>query len=256
MKLSCVTMWIGESLGPVERACMRSVLRQGHSLALYCYRPPGGVPDGVELRQAAGILPEQLVLRHKTGSVAPFSDWFRCELQRKGLGTWVDTDLYLLAPLNSQRPYLFGQEANGWINNGVLRLPADSPLVAALVEFFENPKTPSWLPWRPYLAARLRELVAGKSDLSRLPWGSTGPRALTALAERFGMSGEALPADVFNPVAWNQAAWVRDPAVQLGDVTSERSVAVHLWNECIKGYKNAPAPAGSFLERLHREGAE
>src|SRR5690349_7920416 len=36
----CVTLWIGESLGAVERACLRSVLRQGHSLALYCYDRP------------------------------------------------------------------------------------------------------------------------------------------------------------------------------------------------------------------------
>ena len=32
------------------------------------------------------------------------------------------------------------------------------------------------------------------------------------------------------------------------------TVAIHLWNECIKGFKNEPAPDGSFLSRLKREG--
>lgn len=251
----CVTLWIGESLGPVERACMRSVLGQGHGLALYCYRPPSGVPQGVELRDAAAVVPEERVMRHRTGSVAPFADWFRYELQRLGLGTWVDTDLYLLAPLDTDRPYLFGEESHGWINNGVLRLPADSPLLAALLEIFQKPTTPWWLPWRPYLAGRIRELLNGEADLSKMPWGTTGPRALTALAGRFGLADQAFPADVFNPVAWDRADWILDPAMQLADVISERTVAVHLWNECIKTFKNAPAPQGSFLERLHREGA-
>ena len=36
-------------LGPrkIERACLRSVLRQGHRLSLYCYEKPAGVPTGV-----------------------------------------------------------------------------------------------------------------------------------------------------------------------------------------------------------------
>src|SRR5687768_2878830 len=84
----CVTLWIGPSLGAVERACLKSVLRQGHRLALYCYREPIGVPDGVELRDAAEILPEHRIIRHKTGSVALFANWFRYELQRRSLGTW------------------------------------------------------------------------------------------------------------------------------------------------------------------------
>jgi hypothetical protein len=28
-----------------------------------------------------------------------------------------------------------------------------------------------------------------------------------------------------------------------------------LWNECIKAFKDEPAAPGSFLDRLHREGA-
>src|SRR5689334_5913692 len=100
--MPCVTLWIGESLGPVERACLCSVIRQGHRLVLYCYRRPAGVPEEVELKDAATILPESSVFYHRKGSVALFADWFRYELQRRGSGTWVDTDVYLLRPLDKE----------------------------------------------------------------------------------------------------------------------------------------------------------
>jgi hypothetical protein len=252
----CVTLWIGDRLGPVERACLLSVLRQGHSLALYCYRIPAGVPQGVEVRDASEVLPKDRIFTHWTGSVGVFADWFRYELQRRGLGTWLDTDNYLIAPIDLQRPYLFGEYEPGKIANGVVRLPADSRFVGELLELFENPTTPSWLPWRPYLAAKLREMLTGKAALSKMPWGTTGPFAMTAIAKRLGLASEALPSKAFNPVPWRQAEWILDPERTLEEAITDRTVGVHLWNQCIRDYKDKPAPAGSFLHRLQREGAE
>lgn len=256
MTVDCVTLWIGDSLGPVERACLLSVLRQGHSLALYSYRKPMGVPAGIDVRDASEVLPESEIFVHERGSVAIFADWFRYELQRRELGTWLDTDNYLVAPLDMDRPYLLGEYAPGHIANGVVRIPADSPLLAALLDLFQSGRTPSWLPWSWYLPARLREMVHGKVDLSRLPWGCTGPHAMTALAQRYDLSVKALPSDVFNPVPWTAADWILDSSKTLEDVLTKRSVGVHLWNECIREFKNKPAPGGSFLARLHEEGRE
>lgn len=172
MTADCVTLWIGGPLGPVERACLRSILRQGNGLALYCYEEPCGVPDGVEVRDASAVLPREAVFRHRSGSVALFSDWFRYELQRRGLGTWVDTDVYLLAPIDTQPDHLFGEQQPGLINNAVLRIPPDSPMLTELLRPFDEGKTPRWLPWGAYLRSRARELIGGRIDLSRLPWGS------------------------------------------------------------------------------------
>lgn len=257
MTVDCVTLWIGESLGPVERACLRSMLRQGHSVALYCYGHVRGVPERVEVRDASEILPEERIIAHRKGrSIALFADWFRYELQRRELGTWLDTDNYLVAPIDMKRDYLLGEYEPGKIANGVVRIPPESPILAALLDIFESGKTPDWLPWSWYVPARLRELVTGTVDLSRLPWGCTGPHAMTALAKRFGLSSEALPSDVFNGVPWTEADWILDPAKSLDDALTERSVGVHLWNQCIKDYKNEPAAPGSFLARLHEEGRE
>ena len=251
--LQCVTLWIGERLGAVERACLLSVLRQGHRLNLYCYRPPEGIPAGVEVRDASEILEERNVFRTRNGSVAAFSDWFRYELQRRAKGTWIDTDVYLLQPLDEELPHLFGEEASGVINNAVLRLPAESPMIEQLLSAFSG-RTPYWLAPGPRRLSTIREWLVGRASVGAMPWGTTGPAALTAVAKANGVAAEAQRQEVFYPVPWQRAVWILDPDTKLKDITTDRTVGVHLWNELIKGFKSDPAPGGSFLERLQREG--
>lgn len=251
----CVTLWIGPRLGLLERACLRSVLRHGHRLTLYCYDPPEGVPDGVRLADAAAILPRSRVIRHRGGSPSLFSNLFRYELQRRGLGTWTDADVYLLTSLDGTRDYLLGYEAPGVINGAVLRLPPTSPLLRPLISLFDEREVPPWLPWRPRLAARLRLAARGTTGLADMPWGTAGPKALSWLAERFGVADHALPREVLYPVPWQEAQWISDPAAPVSEKVTPRTVAIHLWNERIRHLKDRPARPGSFLARLQAEGA-
>lgn len=248
-------LWIGSDAGALERACMLSVLRQGHRLILWTYGPVNAVPAGVEMADATEILPKSLILRHETGSVSLFSNWFRYELQRRGLGTWIDSDVYLLQPIDTNSPYLLTEMAPGWINGGILRMPPDSPALSPLLEIFERPHVPYWLPLRPRLRAQLRRLRTGRVDLSRLPWGTSGPRALTAVARHLGLDSLAVPAAVYSPVPWEHAEWITNPTVTLESWTTPVTRAVHLWNERIKHLKHHPSPPGSFLHRLQSEGA-
>src|SRR5438270_4096743 len=179
--LRCATLWIGDSFGLVERACLRSIVRQGHRLTLYCYGAPPGIPEGVELDDASQILPESAVVRHRRGSVAPFADRFRYELLKRDLGTWIDADMYLIRPLDEEREYLFGEERPGVINNAVLRLPANSPVLDYLLTPFQG-TTPPWLARRHRLALHLRRSLGLKVGVGAMPWGTTGPAALTAAA--------------------------------------------------------------------------
>jgi len=254
MAAACVSLWIGERIGAVERACMRSVLRQGHKLALYAYDVPEGVPVGVELRDAAAIVPRQRILRHRGGSVALFSNLFRYQLLRRGLGTWVDSDLYLLRPLDNEADHLFGREASGRIGTAVLRLPPDSPLLPPLIGMFDEKKVMPWVSGRARLAARWRLATTGRVGLERLPWGSCGPQAVTWLARRHGVDRYAAAPEVYYPVAWQEAAWILEPGRRIEEPGTEATVAVHLWNERIRGFKEAPAPAGSVLAQLQEEG--
>jgi hypothetical protein len=228
-------------------------MRQGHRLTLYCYDEPIGIPEGVELKDAADILPESSILRHRSGSVAPFSDWFRYEMLRRGLGTWIDTDMYLLQPLDEHSDYLFGEERAGVINNAVLRLPASSPVLKEVLAPFEG-TMPGWLAPRHLITSRLRKWLGRGIDLGAMPWGTTGPAALTAAAAEFGLSSCAMPPIVFYPVPWQRADWIIDPSLRLEQLVSTETVGIHLWNECIRHFKDRPAPQGSFLHRLQSEG--
>ena len=252
--LQCVSLWIGDGFGAVERACLRSVVRQGHRLTLYCYDEPIGIPDGVDLADAAEILPASALVRHRTGSVAPFSDWFRYELLKRGKGTWVDTDMYLIRPLDEEAPYLFGEERDGVINNAVLRLPADSPALDALLAPFHG-SMPDWLAARHRLASRIRRWITGEMDVGAMPWGTTGPAALTAIAARYGLSSQALAPAIFYPVPWQRADWILDPNLRPEEMVTDQTVGIHLWNECIRKIKTRPPPEDSFLHRLWTEGA-
>ena len=231
------------------------MLRQGHPLTLYCYNPPEGVPEGVDLADAAAILPRARVIRHRGGSPSVFANQFRYELQRRGLGTWIDADVYLLKPLDLPGDYLFGrQDDSGTVNNAVIRLPADSPLLPPLLAPFEDRSIPHWLPLRARMAASWRLAVTGRAGIERMPFGSTGPAALTALLAENPVA-DALPKEVFYPVPWQDAQWILDPAAALADRMTPRTVALHLWNELIKPFKDRPARPGSFLARLQAEGA-
>jgi hypothetical protein len=249
-------LWVGASLGPIERACLRSVLRQGHRLSLYCYAKPAGVPTGVELRDAAEVLPRTAIIRHHSGSVALFSNRFRYELQLRGLGTWLDCDAYLVRPLDGGSDYLLGEYEPGRINGGVLRLPPDSPMLRPLIEIFDERQVMPWLPWRAKIAAHWRLMRSGRIGLAELPWGNAGPGALTYLAHAHALAHLAAPPEVYYPVRWEEADWILDPERKLEDVVTPRTVSVHLWNERIKSFKEQPAPSGSVLSRLQQEGRE
>lgn len=248
-------LWIGDRLGTLERACMRSVLRQDHRLRLWCYDPPAGLPDGVTVADAAEILPRAAIVHHRSGSVSLFSNHFRYALQRRALGIWIDSDVYLLRPIDLDRPYLLTEYEPGRINGGILRMPADSPALDPLFALFDERSVPPWLPLRARLAARWRLLRTGRTGIADMPWGSCGPLALTAVAARFDLLGLADPAEIYSPVPWQRAEWIADPAASLDQWTSPRTRAVHLWNERIKHVKDHPAPPGSFLARLQAEGA-
>lgn len=223
-------------------------------MALYCYSIPTEVPRGISIRDANEILPERTLFFDRNGSVAVFSDWFRYELQRRNAGTWIDTDVYMISPLDQTRPYLFGRQDDEIINNAIFRVPAESPLLLALIALFESTRIPRWLPTRDKFRAHLRFWLSGKSQIGQLPWGTTGPQALTSLARHCNLDGHALPQNAFYPVPWQNARWILEPGVDISDFVSADTVAVHLWNECIKDFKNNAPPRGSFLERLHQDG--
>ena len=99
--------------------------------------PCTNVPEGVELADAADILPLTGFLRHeRTGSPALHSDLFRYHMLAKLDRTiWADTDAYCVKPFATPTGHFHAWESETGINGGVLGLPRDSETLAGLLDF-------------------------------------------------------------------------------------------------------------------------
>ena len=96
------SLWVGDSLGYLERLCLASARAAGHPFTLYAYAPEKlqHVPDWVELRDAREVMPEDRLLRYRgSNSIALGSDFFRYALMTKGVGYWY-IGFYFLKPLD------------------------------------------------------------------------------------------------------------------------------------------------------------
>ena len=119
---------------------------------------------------------------------------------------------------------------------------------------FEETIVPHWLPLRPRLRAHWRLLMTGRTDVTKMPWGTTGPRGLTTAIHAAGIDVDPLPPSILYPVPWQDAEWVADPTQRYERRISAQTVSIHLWNERIKHLKERPAQRGSFLAQLQEEG--
>ena len=88
----------------------------------------------MEVRDANEVAPYQALAHYfEGGSAALGTDFFRYAMQAKGLGYWVDLDLYFIRPIDFEDEYVFGWEHETSINGAVLRLPANSDMVRRAV---------------------------------------------------------------------------------------------------------------------------
>lgn len=249
-------LWIGDPLGPLERACMRSVMACGHALQLWCYAPVVGVPEGVICLDAAAVIPEARVFRHvQTGSYSLFSNLFRYALLQRGDGIWFDCDVYLLKAIRHRQGYVLGWEEPGVVGTAVLGLPADSPILEELIGYFSAIHIPPWLPLRWQLRFAWQRLVAGRYRLETMPWGHLGPQAMTRMIEKHSLAHQVQRQEILSPWTYHEAGWIVRPNERLEDRVGANTVAVHLFNQMIREFKGQSAPTGSFLERLQNEGA-
>ena len=145
-----------------------------------------------------------------------------------------------------------GWQKPGLLNGAVFWVPPESPLIGALFDWLgQEHIVPPWLSWRKRLPYALRPLLGLRPlKLEEHRWGVAGPRAITLCAERLGMLDLAQPPDVFYPLQPKQARRAFDPADDVMALTTERTVAVHLWHEQVKALKAAPPPPGSFAASI------
>jgi hypothetical protein len=231
------TFWRGP-LNPTAYSCLASFPHVGAHLRVYCYEDLD-LPAGVEWAPAQRICPDPSLLgRYLTGGkpcLAMFADMFRYKLIRDVGCCWVDSDVICLRrPDFSGEAIVYGRQAEArgkaLINNAVLKLPSDHPLLIDLIRRAED---------------------AVDIDQS---WGAIGPFLLTDLAEKHHVDHLAREVLDFYPIDADHF-WQPLLAAYRGAVASaaRHSTFLHLWSAMFERSNYdlwACPPPRSFLHEV------
>jgi len=219
------SFWLGDRLPPLVRACLGSFVRMGHRVELHSYQSLD-VPDGVTLADAARILPAGALAPFR-GHIAAFADLFRYQLLHERGGWWVDTDVYCLTATLPAVERAWAPEANGRINNAILKFPAGDPDCGRLLRL-----------------ARERATEPNQ-------WDALGPALVTeVLGQPLDPSHGGNRVE-FYPLHWLEAhyIWLPEYRVEV-EARLEGGVFLHLWmkalTDCGIALNHAP-PIGSWL---------
>jgi hypothetical protein len=233
-----VGFWHGRPLTFLRRMCLASQVKQGYNVTLFSYEPIDNLPRGVVNKDAEAIIP--LAFKHKLERIATridvshratiqLSDFLRVRLQKLGMGVWLDTDLYLLRPMNIDRrvPY-FAWESVSSVGNAVLYLPPAHPIVDRYEKLMQqDDPVPEWVTFRQRLKLYRWRRRGTQFNPSDLKLALFGPSALTALARRTGAMHHALPRRSFYAIHARHRKFFR-PASYQRLLTDPRLIGLHL----------------------------
>lgn len=251
--------WEGPA-GWMERLCVRSMLRHGHPLTIYSYKPDAvrALDLGADVQDARDIVPENHPINRyrAVGHFALMSNLFRLELQRQSRGIWVDLDCLFLKPLAPTSPYVFGRVAGLKLNGAVLGLPAGAPMVEDYMSSITAvPLRTPWATLRRRLWRDL-EILTGHPMPPPAVQTNIGPRALTYFAKKHGVLSHAVARDVFYPVGTSDAHILVDSDDRKSRAAiTDKTVIVHLWHGQLKKIdllKPTP-PASSYVGKSLKE---
>lgn len=224
-------LWIGPRLSQMERLSIASFLRHGHRYRLYVYDDVEGAPDGVELMDANEILPESSVFQYSQHkSYAGFSNQFRYEMLHRHGGWWVDTDVVCVRPFDFTAPVVLTEESGHdppFVTTGIIKARKGSRFLRRMIETCRSKRSED------------------------LRWGETGPKLLTATADKFNLRPRAVSHRVFCPIGYKD--WRRFIEPDFNEELPEETHGVHFWNEMWRRAgvdKDGDFPATSLYERL------
>lgn len=252
------TLWIGGALSWLEQLCLTSFVDAGQRITLFSYEDIPNVPAGVIRRDGREIIDtDDFIKYEKKDSFALFADLFRLHMIARNPGMiWVDTDVYCHRPMDYDDDHVMGFELPGSqrVNNAVLGLPPDSPLLADMLAYTADRfAIPPFV--KPKLQQDYREAAAAGRPVhvSQQPWGVWGPMMLTHFVHARGMADRVQPLDAFYPVPFPDRLKFLRRAGVVRDLLTRHTTALHLWasNKRELGIRhNGLPPPGSYLADL------
>lgn len=260
------TYWYGPALGPLERACLISMMEQGHSVTLFCHKRVDRVPEGVEIQDAREITGDRPVLifrrkSHKTGLTSPalFANQFRYHMIQQTGWIWLDLDVFLFKPLRPNAGYLLGWEDSNFVNNAILALPKSSSTLKDLIAFTENEyPIPPFFDFRRKVRLHLGKTIGKPVHVCDQPWGVWGPSALTWFLYKNQEVRHVWDRELLYPIECSKHL---DPLFlpinQISDLYLKDALCVHLWNKMLtrKLKKIDHIPEGSLLHEIMEIGS-
>lgn len=259
MLKSVASLWLGPKPSFLERLTVQSYLDAGHRFILYSDLPATDWPTGVDLRHPHDVAPETPMPSRKDGrhAIAIYSDIFRLKMLQQGIGPWVDMDAYCLRPFDFDDPHIFGFSERGMILNGVLGLPAKSPVLSYLLDHMDIPN-----PVPPWLNEKQSQKVTAFRNAGRdwsivdFAWGISGPRALHHGLARFDLTPKAQPWTVFYSSLFEHFAALFEPGPQIKKLEHPDTKSIHFIGKCKEVLADLPGglpPPTSYLDHLCRK---
>ena len=244
------SIWIGKELGPVHAACLRSFARHGYDVVLHCYERPVDLPDGVKLFDANRLMrPDEIVRHKKTSSLALASDIYRYRILREGMGIYVDCDVFCLKPF-ADADYILSWESNDLVSSAIIKFPVGSPLLEAVLSASENPAfIPPWRSKNRQRFYQLRKALGMPKLVANQSWGTIGPVLITHYVRALKLEERVAPADIYSPLYAPLSNLLFEKGLTLEDLTTSRSVAMHLYNSNLKN--RAIEPGTPIYEIVH-----
>ena len=249
------SLWVGEELGYIERVSIVSALSVGHPFTLYSYTPESlcNVPSGAEVRDAREVESYDRLSRYLEGGWGALaSDFFRYALQAKGLGYWVDLDVYFLKGIDFQDEYVFGWENRKSINGAVMRLPRDCEMLRELREIKHINWRPPFYGFRKTALFYWERLTKGDIHPEKYRWGTFGPAMLTHLSKKYAVLGRAKDRAIFYPIRHCEVELFYGPPESVERRFTEETRTVHLWRSVLGDAAKLSPPPGSYLEAACR----
>lgn len=254
------TLWIGGALSWMEQLCLKSFVDKGQKITLFHYDDIPNVPEGVILRDGREILDtDDFIKYEQKDSYALFADLFRLHMIRRCPGMiWVDTDVYCYQPMTYDSDYVLGFELPGRVrvNNAVLGLPADSPVLAAMLAFTEDRYAiPHFIKAAQQDEMRTAAEAGNPVHVSQQPWGVWGPLLITHFIKKFNLLDEVQPLPAFYPVPYPDRMQFMRRAGVVDLAVKQVTTALHVWasNKREIGLRhNGLPPVGSWFDRACR----
>lgn len=237
------SLWIKGPLSWIEIASIRSFVDLGHDYVLYSYGDVPNLPADIQRRDAREIWDsDRIIIHDKAQSPAIHADVFRAIMIRKTGRVWADTDVLALRPFPADLGWYIGHERTDrlLLGNAIMGFPENSRTMEAMYRFLTDPfPIPPWLGPKQRRQMEARRDAGEQLDLGTLPWGATGPQALTHFAQSTGEIDHAQPPGTFFPISFQKRKMLVQPAQIAGaqhEIAAANSLCVHLYSRWLRKF--------------------